>query len=139
MWRANLSLLLGLLLACVAFGQEKKDGVPLFKSAPPKTQDGLRSVHGIVTNSGSNDPIEGAVVQLKDLQTQKTREVVTGRDGLYRFTGLDRSVDYQLLATRHEKSSVTRKLSLLDPDKDATRNLRLRSRPEKRKTKPAKK
>lgn len=132
-------LLLALSLAGMVFGQEKKEGVPLFRSAPPKGQDDKsgRSVHGVVTNSGTNAPIEGAFVQLKDLQTQKTREVTTLKDGLYHFNGLDRSVDYELIASRHDKNSAPRRLSLMDPDRNAVRNLRLRPRPEKRKAKPA--
>jgi hypothetical protein len=79
----------------------------------------VRSVEGIVAD-GSGSPIEGAVVQLKNVKSLQIRSFVTQADGKYQFQGLSFSVDYELKATHGGKSSGAKTLSTFDSRKKAT-------------------
>lgn len=84
-----------------------------------------RSVEGIVTNSGGQ-PVQGAVVQLKDSKTLQIRSFYTTQDGGYHFAGLNTNVDYELKADHNGASSGTKNLSNFDGRKNATVNLKIK-------------
>lgn len=69
-----------------------------------------RSVAGRVTD-GSGTVIEGAVVQLKHLETLDVRSYITQTDGMYTFHGLQFGVDYELKAGYKGEWSRSRNLS----------------------------
>jgi hypothetical protein len=101
-------------LACVAV------------AAPDQKQDmATRSVSGVVTD-GSENIVEGAVVQLKDTKSLQVRSFITLKDGGYRFHGLSRDVDYELEAKHQGASSGTRTLSSFDNRQQAVINLKLK-------------
>ena len=79
----------------------------------------VRSVEGTVAN-GAGSPLEGAVVQLKNLKGLQIRSFVTQTDGKYQFQGLSFNVDYELKATHDGKSSGAKTLSTFDSRKKAT-------------------
>jgi hypothetical protein len=83
-----------------------------------------RSVQGTVT-SADDSPVNGAVVQLKNLKTLQIRSFITQEDGNYYFHGLSPDVDYELKADYQGASSPTKTLSSFDSRKDATINLKL--------------
>ena len=83
-----------------------------------------RSVQGTVA-SADDSPVNGAVVQLKNLKTLQIRSFITQEDGNYYFHGLSPEVDYELKADYQGASSPTKTLSSFDSRKDATINLKL--------------
>jgi hypothetical protein len=86
-----------------------------------------RSVQGVVLDSADN-PVDGAVVQLKDTKTLQVRSFITQEKGQYHFAGLSTNVDYELKAddARNHSSSGSKTLSVFDSRKQATINLKLK-------------
>jgi len=116
--RVTLAGLAGLLLCLATLPAlaQKKD-----KGADKDTQ---RSVTGVVLDKADN-PIEGAVVQLKDTRTLQIRSFITKTDGAYHFHSLSTDVDYELKADAQGKGSNTRTLSSFDSRKQASMNLKI--------------
>jgi hypothetical protein len=83
-----------------------------------------RSVQGVVMDAGDN-PVVGAVVQLKDTKTLQVRSFITQDKGSYHFAGLSTNVDYELKAEHDGASSGTKTLSVFDSRKQANINLKL--------------
>jgi hypothetical protein len=104
-----------LLLVCApaGFAQNKKKG---------DAQN--RSVQGVVTTA-DEQPVSGAVVQLKNTKSLQIRSFIAKDDGTYYFHGLSPDVDYELKADYQGASSGTKTLSSFDSRKDATINLKL--------------
>lgn len=84
-----------------------------------------RSVKGIVTDEQEN-PLEGAVVQLKNTKTLQVKSFITDRDGGYYFHGLDTNVDYQLRARLGDAASRTRTVSTFDDRREVVYNFELK-------------
>jgi protocatechuate 3,4-dioxygenase beta subunit len=93
-------------------------------AAPKKGEPALRSVQGTVTDSGDN-PVNGAVVQLKNTKTLQIRSFITKDQGAYYFHGLNPDVDYELKADYQGESSPAKTLSAFDSRKQAIINLKL--------------
>jgi hypothetical protein len=83
-----------------------------------------RTVQGVITDSADN-PLEGAVVQLKDSKTLQIRSFITKTDGSYHFHGLSRDIDYDLKADHQGKSSDSKTLSSFDSRRQAVMNLKI--------------
>jgi len=77
----------------------------------------LKTVHGQVVNK-SEDPISGAIVYLKNVQSKTVKSMFTDDSGHYRFSGLDANADYEIHAEFKGDSSDTRRISTLDGRKD---------------------
>jgi protocatechuate 3,4-dioxygenase beta subunit len=84
-----------------------------------------RSVRGTVTDS-SGKPVEGAIVQCKDMKTLQVRSFVTKSDGKYHFYGLSPNADYQFQASHNGSTSKAKRLSVFDTHKDTTIDLKLK-------------
>jgi hypothetical protein len=84
-----------------------------------------RSVSGTVADD-SGTLVVGAVVQLKDTKTLQVRSFITRDDGMYRFHGLNRDIDYEIEAKYQGRSSDTRTLSAFDSRQQAVINLKLK-------------
>jgi hypothetical protein len=84
----------------------------------------VRSVQGVVEDPPGN-PVEGAVVQLKNTKSLQVRSFITQREGTYYFHGLSLDVDYELKAGFKSMSSSTRRLTVFDSRKQAIVNLKL--------------
>ncbi len=97
-----------------ALGAEKKK----------KDDTNTRIVQGTVTDA-SNNPVTGAVVQLKDTKTLQVRSFFTQQNGDYHFAGLSTNVDYELKAEKNGSSSGSKTLSVFDSRKTAIINLKL--------------
>lgn len=82
----------------------------------------LKTVHGAIVDK-SEDPISGAIVFLKNLQTKSVKSSFADDAGKYRFSGLDPNVDYEIHAEFNGDLSPTRRLSALDSRKDVYLNL----------------
>jgi carboxypeptidase family protein len=88
-------------------------------------QGNLRAVQGTVTDN-QNNPIDGAVVQLKNTKSLQIRSFITKEHGAYYFHGLSADVDYELKADYQGASSPTKTLSTFDNRKQAVINLQLK-------------
>ena len=86
-----------------------------------------RSVQGVV-NDGTENAVQGAVVQLKDTKTLQIRSFITKEDGAYHFHGLSPDIDYELKAEHQGASSSSRTLSSFDGRKIAVINLKVEGR-----------
>ncbi len=84
----------------------------------------VRSVEGVVRDA-TDSPIEGAVVKIKDTKSLQIRSYITNADGMFRFHGLSRKVNYELKADYNEASSPTKTLSVFDDRLKATINLKI--------------
>jgi len=115
MKQLSMLLVMGLLLSLGSAVAQKKS----------KGEEGnARSVQGSVT-SAEDSPVNGAVVQLKNVKSLQIRSFITKEDGNYYFHGLSPDVDYELKADFQGASSSTKTLSSFDSRKDATINLKL--------------
>ncbi len=84
-----------------------------------------RTVQGFVLDPSDN-PVSGAVVQLKDTKTLQVRSFITQDKGEYHFAGLSTNVDYELKADHGGQSSGTKTLSVFDNRKNPNINLKLK-------------
>ena len=85
----------------------------------------MRDLSGMVQDD-SGTPVEGAIVQLKDLKTGKMIDFITKKDGAYTFRELDMNIDYELTAKRDGLGDpVKKKLTKYDTRKPATLNFEL--------------
>ena len=87
-------------------------------------EDDLRTVQGTVTD-GTDNPVDGAIVQLKNTKTLQIRSFVTQEHGAYYFHGLSPNVDYELRADYQGASSPTKTVSSFDSRKEVAINLKL--------------
>ncbi len=108
-WLAFGFLLAACLPVCAQRGRERED-------------PNVRSLQGVVRD-GAGAPVEGAVVQLKNLKTLQVRSFITQRDGSYHFHGLNTNVDYEVKADHDGASSDVRRLSSFDTRTRAVINL----------------
>lgn len=106
-------LLVVLLLASGAMAQRRDSG-----------EATTRTVQGTVSD-GQDQPVDGAVVQLKNTKTLQIRSFITKERGAYYFHGLSPDVDYELRAEHQGASSPTRTLSSFDNRRQAVINLKL--------------
>lgn len=83
-----------------------------------------RTLTGAVTDA-NDQPVELAVVQLKDMKTLLIRSYVTKKEGTYRFSGLSKDVDYQVKAEYQGASSGTKTLSVFENRPNPILNLKL--------------
>ena len=84
-----------------------------------------RSVQGSVTDNKDN-PVNGAVVYVKNAKTLQIRSFITKEDGTYYFHSLSPDVDYELHAESNGASSPNKTLSSFDSRKQAIINLKLK-------------
>jgi hypothetical protein len=98
---------------------------PLFKGDKPKKDDGTRTLRGVVRDPGDN-PVESAVVKVKDTKTLTIRSFITKADGSYIFNGLSVNIDYEVMAeTRDGSASGTKTLSVYNTTKEPVINLKV--------------
>src|ERR1700735_5223228 len=89
-----------------------------------KAEAQLRTVHGLVENK-DEDPVPASVVYLLNVKTQAVRTSFADDKGLYRFSGLDPNVDYEIHAEHEELTSSTRTISSFDSRRDIEVNLKV--------------
>ncbi len=114
---------MAVILAVGLFGQEQT-------RKEKREEARLRSVMGMVVDA-QEQPVSGAVVQLKDMRTLQVRSFITQGDGQYHFSGLSRDIEYQVTARFGEMTAAPRTLSIFDNRKEAVMNFKL-DKPEKK-------
>ncbi|MDP9113811.1 MAG: carboxypeptidase-like regulatory domain-containing protein [Acidobacteriota bacterium] len=112
-----------LLVSAGLFGQEQT-------RKEKRDEAKLRSVTGMVVNA-QEQPVSGAVVQLKDMHTLQVRSFITQSDGGYKFFSLRPDIDYQVTARFGDMTAAARTLSIFDTRKEAVMNFKL-DKPEKK-------
>jgi len=91
---------------------------------PGGKESQLRTVRGTVIDKDEN-PVETAVVYLKNLHTNDIVTHLSAGDGQFRFSGLDLNVDYEIHAEREGMASSSRSVSNFDTRKEFVLTLKL--------------
>jgi hypothetical protein len=92
--------------------------------SPKSVPSNQRTLTGVVTDR-NDQPISHAVVYLKNQKTLNVRTVFPQKDGTYRFTQLERNVDYEVYAESDGRRSDSKTVSQFD-DRSAPRiNLKI--------------
>jgi Carboxypeptidase regulatory-like domain len=86
-----------------------------------------RDVSGKVVDENGN-PLEGALVTLKDTKTNARTTFITKKDGRYNFDDLSFDIDYELGARYKDLATETRKLSQYDRNPNIVRILQIQPR-----------
>lgn len=97
------------------------------KPAKPGT---TRIIQGTVKDAADN-PVSGAIVQLKNTKTSKLVDFITKDDGKYAFRELSLDIEYDLFAKRGDLTTPVKKASPYDSRHDITLNFKLEP-PEKK-------
>lgn len=94
---AAASLLSGQALPTAPPGDRPTNTNVYMNRLPKVDKSKLRDLKGVVKDDSDN-PVEGAIVQLKDLKTGSIQSFVTKADGGYLFYDLNMDMDYELTA-----------------------------------------
>lgn len=88
-------------------------------------QDHTRTLTGRVLGR-QDDPIQKAIVYLKNTKTLVVKTYITDPDGGYRFPALSPNVDYEVYAEHDGARSDTKTLSAFDNRKTVNITLRVK-------------
>lgn len=113
-----------LIVGCAAGGAAQEEKLS------KKEQATLRSVQGTVFD-GHENPIVGAVVQLKDMRTLQMRSYISKANGEYHFSNLKIDDDYEVEARNQNMTSGPKTISVFDDRKIVIQNLKT-DKPEKK-------
>lgn len=113
------AVLLGILAATLGLVQTRAE------SGGP--QEALRSLTGHVISS-QNQPVQKAIVYLKNTKSLVIKTYITEADGSYRFPALSPNVDYEVYADYQGSRSDTKTLSAFDNKKQVNITLKLHSK-----------
>jgi hypothetical protein len=99
--------------------------------APPAesqlmTQPSLRNLSGRVTDT-SHEPIRGAIVELRDSNTNEVVTYITDASGHYSFKRLDGNIDYQVWVLFRGHPSATHNISKFDSHMTTVINFTVRT------------
>jgi Carboxypeptidase regulatory-like domain len=120
-------------LACAAIsisawaqkGSNDKPSVFLENNRPSNPKDtNTRIVSGFVKDQNDN-PIPGAIVQLKNLKTSKVIDFPTKEDGRFTFRDLRMGDDYELIAKHDQLASPAKKVTVYDTRKNIVLTFKL--------------
>jgi hypothetical protein len=101
-----------------------KPSVVVENKEKPKKDSPYRTIQGIVRDQSDN-PVAGAIIQLKNTKTSKVVDFATKDDGKFAFRELSMESNYELLAKRGDLATPVRKVSIYDTRKDVTINFTL--------------
>lgn len=100
-----------------------KPHVFLENRAKPGKPSTMRVINGTVKDQADN-PIRGAIVQLKDMKTSKVIDFATKEDGKFVFRELSMDIDYQVTA-RNGSAAEMKKVSPYDSRHEVVLTFRL--------------
>jgi hypothetical protein len=92
----------------------------------PKKDSPYRVIQGTVKDQADN-PLAGAIVQLKDTKTSKVLDFATKDDGKFTFRELSMDNNYELLAKRGDFTTPVKKVSVYDTRKEVIINFTLQA------------
>src|SRR5215813_9342649 len=78
--------------------------------------------------SAQNQPVQKAIVYLKNTKSLLIKTYITEADGSYRFTAIAPNVDYEIYAEHEGLRSDTKTLSAFDNRKEPRVTLRLHNK-----------
>jgi hypothetical protein len=110
-----------LAISCVTVFSIAVRGVAVFAQQRGPEQ---RVVQGKVVD-GSNAPIKGAVVYLKDSRSLAVKSYFSDAQGEYRFGQLSQNSDYQIWAENNGKKSAVKAISSFDNKNQFNINLKI--------------
>ncbi|SRR5258708_39308369 len=119
----NLVAFAAIVLACGVFCLRPPQAVV---AAQRGTRTESRTLTGHVFNS-QNEPLQKAIVYLKNTKTLAIKTYITDLDGEYHFPALSANADYEVHAEYQGLSSDTKTLSAFDNRKQLTVTLRIHS------------
>jgi len=122
---ARMSILHGVVyavLACVVMFSPAQ-AVAVYQ----RGQNQSRTLTGHVL-SDREEPVQKAVVYLKNTKTLAIKTYITDPDGSYRFPALSTNVDYEVYAESQGARSDTKTLSGFDSRKQASITLKLKGK-----------
>jgi hypothetical protein len=93
-------------------------------STPKKTRPTSKTLSGTVMNK-SDQPIDGAVVYLKNMKTLAVKSFFARNDGSYRFPQLPLNTDFEVYAEKDGKKSAVKTISQFDDRFSPTINLHI--------------
>lgn len=106
-------------------GGGDKPNVFLENDRPSNSKDSkTRIVTGFVKDQNDN-PIPGAIVQLKDLKTSKVIDFPTKADGGFTFRDLPLDDNYELVAKHDQITSPVKKVTIYDTRKNIVLTFKL--------------
>ena len=94
----------------------------LYSKTPQKHDERFRYLQGIVKDEHEN-PVEGALVNLKNLHTGKMLTFITRKDGKFRFDELSRDEDYEVFGQHNAEKTRVARMSRFDRKQDLMRIL----------------
>ena len=115
----------GLTLAAIAFFLA---ALSLGYAEPKDPQDRSRTLIGHVFNK-QDQPLQKAVVYLKNTKTLAVKTYISDDDGSYRFPALSPNVDYEVYAEFSGARSDTKTVSAFDSRKQFNITLRINTSP----------
>jgi Carboxypeptidase regulatory-like domain len=89
------------------------------------SQGDSRTLTGHVLN-GQNEPLQRAIVYIKNTKSLAIKTYISEADGSYRFAGLAPNVDYEVYAEHQGARSDTKTLSGFDSRKQANITLKIK-------------
>jgi hypothetical protein len=98
--------------------------VAITSLAAQKNQTHLRTVRGTVVDK-QDTPVSAAVVYLENRRTKVIRTALSDDKGLYRFSGLDPNVDFEIHAELNGDISSNRTISTFDTRDEIEMTLKL--------------
>jgi len=90
------------------------------------SQPELRALLGHVV-TGQGEPVQKAIVYLKNTKTLAIKTYISEADGAFRFPALSPNVDYEIYAESGGARSDTKTLSAFDNRKQVSMTLKLHS------------
>jgi hypothetical protein len=93
-----------------------------------KEDSTTRTLQGTVLDPDGN-PVQQAVVQLKDTRSLQVLSFITKEDGTYHFANLKNDIEYEVKAAHSGLSTDWKRVSIFDTRKIVVVNLKL-SNPE---------
>lgn len=94
----------------------------LLVAGAARAQQERRVVRGQVLDADGKE-VPNAIVHLKNTTTDDVLSVVTDKEGRYRFSEVDKKVDYEIRAEWRDQKSRVRKISQFDTRDLVTINL----------------
>jgi hypothetical protein len=117
-------------LACAQQPSPQDHPAAVFGNDLPKNTKAskLRTILGTVKDQADN-PVSGAIVQIKDLRTSKVVDFATKDDGKFAFRDLRLDVNYELLAKRGDLAAPPKKVTIYDTRNQVILNFKLEPLP----------
>lgn len=119
-FHAGIAVRLGMLAVTLALAMAPAQLFP----KRDKKDDPTRTIEGTVLNP-DDQPVTGAVVQLKNQRTLQVRSYITKEGGKFGFYSLDPNTDFAVRAEADGLSSPWRNVSVFDSRKKILLTIRL--------------